>query len=205
MQVLREFDFDVSYEQVRPLVGMGGDKLVQSLTGLDVEVGRGKDLAARRADVFLRDYLPSLSAFPGAHELIQLLHADGLRLVIATSAKEDELEALLEQAGLSALIKEKTSSDDAEESKPDPDIIQAALKRGKLDPTQSLMLGDTPYDIQAAARAGVGTVALRCGGWWSDQALAGAVAIYDDPRALATGYADSPFGAAAVSAKSARN
>lgn len=205
MQVLREFDFDVSYERVRPLVGMGGDKLVRSLTGLDVEVGRGKELAARRADVFLRDYLSSLHAFPGAHELIELMRANGLRLVIATSAKEEELEALLEQTSLSALIEEKTTSDDAEESKPDPDIIQAALKRGKLDPTQSLMLGDTPYDIEAAARAGVGTVALRCGGWWTDQALAGAVAIYDDPRALAMGYADSPFVGAAVSAKSVRD
>src|SRR5262249_29969101 len=89
-------------------------------------------------------------------------------------------------------VDRKTSSSDADRSKPDPDIIRAALERGKLQPDEALMLGDTPYDIEAARHAGIATVALRCGGW-SDRALSDAVAIYDNTRALLDRYAESPF------------
>lgn len=195
VDVLQENEFDVTYAQIRALIGMGGDKLVRAVTGLDVERGRGKELASRRAERFRRDYLPSLCATPGARELIARMKAEHLRLVIATSAREQELNALLEQAGLSELIHRRTTSDDAEDSKPDPDIVHAALRRGQLDPETTIMLGDTPYDIEAAERAGVRTIALRCGGWWADDALGGAVAIYDDPTELAREYARSPLGA----------
>jgi phosphoglycolate phosphatase-like HAD superfamily hydrolase len=122
------------------------------------------------------------------------MRADDLRLVIATSAREQELNALLEQAGLSELIHRRATSDDAEESKPDPDIVHAALQRGQLDAKTTVMLGDTPYDVEAAERAGVRTIALRCGGWWADDAFGGAVAIYDDPAELVREYARSPLG-----------
>jgi HAD superfamily hydrolase (TIGR01509 family) len=194
VDVLRENDFDVTYAQVRALIGMGGDKLVRAVTGLDVERGRGKELAARRTELFRRDYLPSLTATKGARDLITRMKEADLRLVIATSARDQELNALLEQAGLSELIRRRTTSDDAEESKPDPDIVHAALERGELDPKTTLMLGDTPYDIEAARRAGVDTIALRCGGWWADDALGGAIAIYDDPAELVQTYARSPLG-----------
>ena len=195
VDVLQENDFDVTYAQVRALIGMGGDKLVRAVTGLDVERGRGKELASRRAELFRRDYLPSLCATPGARELIARMKAGDLRLVIATSAREQELNGLLEQAGLSELIHRRTTSDDAEDSKPDPDIVHAALRRGELDPESTIMLGDTPYDIEAAERAGVRSIALRCGGWWADDALGGAIAIYDDPAELVSEYARSPLGA----------
>lgn len=194
VDVLQENDFDVTYAQIRALIGMGGDKLVRAVTGLDVEHGRGKELASRRTDRFRREYLPSLCATPGARELVARMKADDLRLVIATSAREQELNALLEQAGLSELIRRRTTSDDAEESKPDPDIVHAALRRGELDPRSTIMLGDTPYDVEAAERAGVRTIALRCGGWWADDALGGAAAIYDHPAELVHEYARSPLG-----------
>jgi HAD superfamily hydrolase (TIGR01509 family) len=194
VDVFRESDYDVTYGQVRALIGMGGDKLVRALTGLDVEKGRGKELTAKRKQLFLRDYLPSLRATPGAHELVRRMRAEQLRVMIATSAREDELNALLEQAGLSELIQRRTSSDDAEESKPHPDIVHAALAKGQLDAAATLMLGDTPYDIEAAQRAGVRTIAVRCGGWWADDALGGAVAIYDDPAELVREYDASPLG-----------
>jgi len=111
------------------------------------------------------------------------LKTNGLRVVIATSAGKEELDALLRQAGVDDLIDRATSSD-AGASKPDPDIVSAALRQAKLPPAAAVMVGDTPYDIEAAKRAGVKTIALRCGGWWDDAALAGAVAIYDDPAAL---------------------
>jgi HAD superfamily hydrolase (TIGR01509 family) len=194
IDVFHESEYDVTYAQVRALIGMGGDKLVRALTGLDVETGRGKELTAQRKQLFLRNYLPSLCATPGAHELVRRMRAEQLRVVIATSAREDELNALLEQAGLSDLIHRRTSSDDAEDSKPDPDIVHAALVKGQLDPTATVMLGDTPYDIEAAERARVRTIAVRCGGWWADDALGGAVAIYDDPAELVREYDASPLG-----------
>lgn len=195
VDVLVEYQYDVTYAQVRALIGMGGDKLVRAITGLDVERGRGKELASRRMERFQRHYLSSLCATPGARDLVARMRSDDLRLVIATSAREQELNALLEQAGLSALIRRRTTSDDAEESKPDPDIVHAALRRGELEPETTVMLGDTPYDIEAAGRAGVPTIAMRCGGWWADDALGGAVAIYDNPAELVQKYEQSPLGA----------
>ena len=194
VEVLTQHEFDVTYAQVRGLIGMGGDKLVRAVTGLDVERGLGKELAAQRTELFRREYLPSLCATPGARDLVARMKAEGLRLVIATSARDEELDALLEQADLSELIHRRTTSDDAEDSKPDPDIVHAALRRGQLDAKSTVMLGDTPYDVEAAGRAGVRTIAVRCGGWWADDALGGAVAIYDDPAELVREYARSPLG-----------
>ena len=107
-------------------------------------------------------------------------------------AKKDELRHLLKIAGAAALLDSATSSDDAEESKPDPDIVQAALQRAKARASEAVMIGDTPYDVEAAARAGVGTVAFRCGGWGDDD-LRGAVAVYDGPWDLLARLEESPF------------
>jgi HAD superfamily hydrolase (TIGR01549 family) len=194
VDVLKDAGFDVHYQQVRPLIGMGGDKLVHKLTGLDVDKGRGKELTERRRERFTRHYLAAVKAFPGAHELIARMKYEGLRLVIATSAQEEELNGLLERAGLVELIEHSTTSDDAEHSKPDPDIVKSALARGGLAPKEALMLGDTPYDIEAAGRAGLSTIAFRCGGWWSDAELSGAREIYDSPVELSRLYEESALG-----------
>ena len=193
----REFGYDIPFDRVRPLVGMGGDKLLPQLTGLDHESHRATLITERRKEIFRTTCLPHLRAFPCAHELLARFKQDNLALIIATSAQKAELNELLEQAGLEELVDRKTSSSDAGRSKPDPDIIQAALERGRLRSDEALMLGDTPYDVEAAARAGVATIALRCGGW-PDRALSGAVAIYDDVRALLAAYEQSVFAKRAV-------
>src|SRR5207244_700896 len=116
----------------------------------------------------------------------------GISLAVASSANEAELAPLLAVANIGDLIEGATSSSGAERSKPDPDIVRAALARLELAPARVIMLGDTPYDIEAAKRSGLGTVALRCGGR-SDHELAGALAIYDDPADLLRQFASSPF------------
>lgn len=194
-ETLREFGFDVPAEQVRPLIGMGGDKVLPKLTGVDAESARGKALAERRAALFRERYVPRLRPTPGARDLLDRLRQEGLRLVVATSAAEDELHPMLEQVGLTELLARKTSSDDADNSKPDPDIIMAALRKGRLSPGQAIMLGDTPYDVEAATRASVGTVAVLSGGWDAD-ALTGAIAIYDHPADIVAHFTASPFAAA---------
>jgi phosphoglycolate phosphatase-like HAD superfamily hydrolase len=116
----------------------------------------------------------------------------GVKLVVASSAKEEELKGLLKVCGADRFIEAKTSSDDADKSKPDPDIVHAALGSIGLPASEVLMLGDTPYDIEAAGRAGVAVIALRCGGW-GDAQLARAIAIYDDPADLLKRFDESPL------------
>lgn len=191
--VFAEFGYDIRFEHVRPLVGMGGDKLVPILTGLDHESRRGKQLTERKKAVFNEKYLPHLRPTRGARPLLEHMLAEGLVLVIATSAGDDEMRALLDQAGVGDLIHRATSSADVEASKPDPDVIARALGKARMKADEVVMVGDTPYDIAAAAKAGVPTIALRCGGWWDDLSLGGAVAIYNDPADLLAQYDESPL------------
>ena len=183
----------VPFEQVRPLIGKGGDKLVPELIGLDPESGEAKRMSETRSELFLNRELPTLRPTNGARALLERMTADGFELVVATSAQSSEVRALLEQTGVSDLIQLASSSDDADRSKPDPDIVQAALRMSGSQAAHSAMLGDTPYDVEAAARARVPLVALRCGGWWGDDAFAQAVAVYDDPAELLAGWEESPF------------
>jgi phosphoglycolate phosphatase-like HAD superfamily hydrolase len=115
----------------------------------------------------------------------------GLTRTIATSAKADALQALLKQANIADLIDEETTSNDAEQSKPAPDIVASALEKSKLAPDEVLMLGDTPFDLESASQAGVGLVAVRSGG--HDRDLDGALAVYDDPADILAHFDESPF------------
>lgn len=193
LEALEAEGFEVSFEQIRRLIGMGSDKLLPEVTGLSKDSPTGRRISQRRAEIFKTDYLPSLKPFPQTRELLQRLHDDGMELFVASSAEQDELGRLLEMAGATDLIQEKTSSDDAEHSKPDPDIVQATLGKMEYAPSEVVMLGDTPYDLQAAQKSGIALIALRCGGW-TDPDLAGAIAIYHDPADLLAHYGTSPFG-----------
>ena len=182
------------FETVRPYIGKGGDKLLGELLGIDDESPTGKSINEARRALFSQKLLASLRPTKGSRALLERCRAESLNVVVATSASEEEVEALLRQAGVADLIRTRASSSDAGASKPDPDIVQAALEKAGLSPDRAVMLGDTPYDVQAAAQAGTPAIALRCGGWWDDAALSGAVAIYDDPADLLDHWAESPLG-----------
>lgn len=192
VKALHEHGIDVPFDKVRRLIGMGGDKLLPAVTGIAEDTRQGKAITRRRKEIFEERYLPHLEPTRGAQELIEALHGRGLKLAVASSAKPDELEPLLRICGAEGLIGPRTSSGDADRSKPDPDIVHVALGRIALGPHEAIMLGDTPYDIEAAGRARVGTVALRCGGWGNPQ-LSGALAIYEDPADLRAHLDESPF------------
>lgn len=191
-KTLAAHGFDRPFEQVRRLIGMGGDKLLPALTGIASESDLGREIIAERGELFMRDYLVRTVPFPRARALVQRMRDDGIVLVIASSANARELGALLERAQLHDLIPLQTTSDDASRSKPDPDIVQVALQKAGTVPEQSLMLGDTPYDVAAARRVGVGIIGLTCGGW-SERELDGALAVYRSPRELFDGYERSPL------------
>ncbi|AMV23335.1 Pyrophosphatase PpaX [Gemmata sp. SH-PL17] len=191
VKALSESGRVVAFETVRPLIGMGGDKLLPKVCGLDAESREGKTIGDRRAAIFLSEYLPKLRACHGAEELLRQLKARGLKLGVASSAKKDELDPLLKVCGADRVIETATSSDDAERSKPDPDIVHAALGEIGLAPDEVALLGDTPYDVEAARKAGVRVIALRCGGW-SDIDLR-ADAVFDDPADLTRHLNQSPL------------
>lgn len=186
--------YAVPFARVRPLIGMGGDRVIATLApGLTDQEGEGKAIAGRRQAIFLRQYAPGLAPAPGARALVERLRRDGMRLVVASSARRAELDALLKAAHVDDLLTETTTSDDAEESKPAPDIVRVALSKLEMAPEVVVMLGDTPYDIIAADKAGAEMIAVRCGGW-GDADLAGAAAIYDDPADLLAHYTGSLLG-----------
>lgn len=200
---LREAGREIGSEAVLPLVGMGSDKLLPKLTGIEADSEEGKRLVERRMEIFEKVYLPAIRPFPGARALLERMRQDGLRLVVATSANDRELSGLLGVLGARWLIDEKTSSNDAERSKPDPDIVSAAVRKSGVPASRCVMLGDTPYDVEAARKAGVRMVALRCGGW-GDEGLSGATAVYDDPKQVLEQYGATVFASGRRAARDRR-
>jgi HAD superfamily hydrolase (TIGR01549 family) len=185
-----EAGYDVPFDVVRPLIGMGGDKLLPITIGINNDSEEGQKLSKRRAQNFRDRYLPRLRPFPGARELVSRIRSDGLKAIVATSAKDEELKALLKAARVDDLMEERATASDAEHSKPDPDIVQAAIDESGIVPSHLVMIGDTPYDVEAAAKASVRCIGFRSGGW-TDDALAGAVEIYDGPADLLARYQTS--------------
>ena len=186
-EALQHFGFDVPASRVQPLIGMGGDKLLPRLIGVEIDSPEGKEYGEFRSGLFLKKYLPRLRVFPGARELAERLDGDGIVMVVASSAGEEELGKLLDLVGIADLLTDTTSADDAERSKPDPDVVVAAAKRSGCSTGTLVMVGDTPYDVEAASRAGVSILAVRSGGW-GDSDLAGAVAVYDDVGSILADY-----------------
>jgi len=191
---LKACGYTISAEKVLPLIGMGGDKVMATLIpGLAPDDGRlGQKIAEERARIFSAEYLAACKPTPGARDLLLELQRRGCALVMATSAKGNELKALLSAAGIADLIDEAATSDDADASKPDPEIVHAALEKADVLPESATMIGDTPYDILAARAAGVRIVAVRCGGW-KDPELSDAQAVYDHPADILHHLNDEPL------------
>lgn len=193
VETFSEAGYKVPFEVVRPLIGMGGDKLLPKTTGIRHDSKEGKKLTKRRSRLFRDNHLPHLRPFPGSRALVERIRRDGLKPIVATSAKDEELEGLLRAAQVADLMEEKATASDARRSKPDPDIVEAAIDESGLEASELVMIGDTPYDVEAATRAGVRIIGFRSGGW-NGADLAGAVEIYDGPADLLSNYASSLIG-----------
>jgi beta-phosphoglucomutase-like phosphatase (HAD superfamily) len=189
-----EFGRETRFEDVRRQIGKGGDQLMPVfLSKADIDAF-GKRLEKRRGVVLKECYLPRFQPFADVRELFQRVIADGKAIALGSSAKEDELEQYKKIAHIADLIDVETSSDDAEKSKPHPDIFCAALSRLAVPPSQAIVIGDTPYDAEAATKAALRTIGLLCGGW-SERELteAGCVAVFKDPADLLARYGESPL------------
>jgi HAD superfamily hydrolase (TIGR01509 family) len=193
VEAFAAYGYDVAFEKVRPLIGMGGDQVMPKMVpGLNDEEGDGKAIAQKRKELIINRFGPTLAPANGSRELVLRMQEAGLHLIIATSATSQELSVLLKAAQVDDLLDEATTSSDAEASKPAPDIVEAALNKLKMEPSEVLMIGDTPYDIESAKGAGVNTIGVRSGGF-DDEQLKGAIAIYNDPADLLAHYSSSPL------------
>jgi HAD superfamily hydrolase (TIGR01509 family) len=194
-EAFRHFGHELDFKAIRDQIGKGGDQLMPVFLGSEDLAAKGKELEKRRGEILKERYLPKIQAFPRVRELFKRLKEDGIQIVLASSAKGDELKVYKKAAGIEDLVDAETSSDDVEKSKPYPDIFDAALSRlSEADPARIVVIGDTPYDAEAAGKAGLRTVGVLCGGFPEDALRhAGCIAIYADPADLLAQYDRSPL------------
>ena len=192
VEALRQHGHEVSEEEIWPWIGMGADNLLPAAVRISKESPEGKAITETRGRSSSRATSPTSAPSRQVRPLLERIKADGRELVVATSSAEEEVEKAIELVGVGDLLAGATSGSDGR-SKPDPDVVQAALDRLKMEPSEVVMLGDTPYDIQAAAKVGIAVIAFRCGGF-KDEDLKGALAIYGGAADLLANYADSPLG-----------
>jgi HAD superfamily hydrolase (TIGR01549 family) len=201
-EALAHFGKQVEYERVRYQIGKGGDQLLPVFLSKKELEEFGEELEKYRGELFKREYLSRVKGFPSVRELFERIKQDGLAIALASSAKEEELSAYKRIAKIEDLVEEQTSADDAEKSKPHPDIFEAALAR--LDETkasEAIVVGDTPYDAEAAGKAGVKTIGFLSGGFpEEDLRAAGCIRIYKDATDLLAQYDSSPLAAQTSSA-----
>ena len=195
-KALQEFGHTVAYADIRSQIGKGGDQILPLYLSPEEIESRGKDLTERRGRIFKEEYLSQVKPFPGVRQLFEKVRESGQTIAIASSAKGDELKQFEELAGIADLVDVETSSADADRSKPHPDIFHAALERlgSGFSKDQIIVVGDTPHDAEGAAKAGLRTVGVRCGGFAEEDLLrSGCIAVYEGPEELYRRYADTPL------------
>lgn len=184
------YGFEVSETRLRRLVGMGGDKILTTIdSALSKQAEPGKSISALHLRIFLDEYVGALPPTPGGRALLEHLASAGIKRIVATSANRKELAAILNSARVADQFDTEVTSDDVDRSKPDADVLHAALKKGDVDRANAVYIGDTPYDVEACRRAGVRCIAVRCGGW-NDADLRDADAIYNDPADILAHFDD---------------
>jgi HAD superfamily hydrolase (TIGR01509 family) len=205
-EALAHFGHTVEFAAVRRQIGKGGDQLLPVFVSQEELARRGKEIEAYRSQLFKARYLPQVRAFPAVRQLFECISANGQRITLASSAKADELTAYKKIADIEDLVDEETSADDVERSKPHPDIFAASLgKLGDVDATEALVVGDSPYDAEAAGKIGLRSIGLLCGGFpEEDLRKAGCITIYRNPADLLMHFDQSPLGVGAPRPKPSR-
>jgi membrane protein len=191
---LRAEGFAFTRAQIHDQIGKGSDMFVPALLP-DVDEDTAKRLADAHGEIFQGEYRDRVQPFPGARDLIAAVKARGQKVVLASSASAGDLDHYLDLLNARDLIDETTSAGDVERTKPAPDIFVAVLEKiAPITAGEAIMIGDTPYDVEAAAKCGVATIGLRSGKFPEESLRsAGAIAIYDDVAALLADYDGSPL------------
>jgi phosphoglycolate phosphatase-like HAD superfamily hydrolase len=189
-----KFGHHVTLAQARSQIGKGGDQLLPVFLSKAERKDHGEDLEEWRGRRFKTEYLPLVRPFSAVPELLDRVRRAGLTVAVASSSKKDELDQYLEIAGVTKLVEVATTSDDAEHSKPAPDIFESALSKLDIEGANAIAIGDTPYDAEAAGKRSIRTIGVLCGGFpEADLLRSGCVAIYQSPSALLAGFDHSPL------------
>jgi HAD superfamily hydrolase (TIGR01549 family) len=179
------FNFSFELSAIRSQIGKGGDQLLPVFLDRDDQQLLGEAIQQRREEIFDRDYMPLVRGFRGVRDLFQLLLNSGKVIALGSSSKSSDLAKYKKAAGIESLQMMGITSDDVSRSKPHPDIFIVALERLGLRAGQAIVVGDSPYDILAANRAGMNATGLLCGGFPETSLIqAGATEIYRDPEQL---------------------
>jgi HAD superfamily hydrolase (TIGR01549 family) len=196
-ETFRHFGREIPFAEIRGQIGKGGDQLMPVFLPEDEVERCGKEIEEHRKGLYKAKYLVQARPFPEVRSLFECVRRAGQRIVLASSGKPEEIEHYQELASIADLVEAVTTSDDAERSKPYPDIFQAALARlAPLKPEEAIVVGDTPYDAEAAVKGGLRPIGVLCGGFPEvDLRAAGCVAIYAGPEDLLRRYEESPLAA----------
>jgi HAD superfamily hydrolase (TIGR01509 family) len=205
-RALGDFGVQAELKDIRSQMGKGGDQMLPTLLSSDLLKEKGDQIEKHRGELFKRECLPEVCGFPGVRPLFERIRAAGQKIVLASSGRAAEVARYQEIVGIADLVDVVTTKDDAEHSKPCPDIFEAALDRiAPITADEAIVVGDSPFDAEAAHKAGLRTVGLLCGGF-SERILrdAGCVEIYRDPEDLLANYERSALAANGRSANLAR-
>lgn len=184
-RTFEHFGFQAGLDETWRQIGKGGDKVIALFVPEADRERLEKPLKDFRKEIFHRDYMPRMVAFPRAGDLLRRVRSTGMKIALATSSEEEDLPIYGKLVGMDDLVDEASSSADAKASKPDPDIFAAALKKVNMRAAQAMALGDTPWDAEAAGKLGIPVIGLTSGGWKADDLrAAGCVEVWQDPADL---------------------
>jgi HAD superfamily hydrolase (TIGR01549 family) len=191
-RALRRHEVVIPTWRIHRHIGMGGDRIVAALAGEAVERSRGDEIRADESSEY-RALIEETEPLEGAHDFVRELKERGLTVVLASSAKQAEVDYYLDLLDVRALADGWTTADDVAETKPAPDLVQSALERAGGGP--GVMVGDTVWDVEASKRAGVATICVLTGGFSSyELEQAGAVAVFESVQELRARLDETPLG-----------
>ena len=190
-RAFRHFGKTFPIEALRDQIGKGSDQYIPQFLTADEIKSLGKQLDDYRFEIFRKEYLPKVRPFPKVRELFGRIKDDRKRIVLASSGKQKDTEYYVDLLKIDHLIEGYVSGDEADRSKPAPDILTACLDKFKLARNESVVIGDTRFDVEAAARAGLRSIGVTCGGTDANiLRAAGAAAVYKDPADILAHYSD---------------
>lgn len=194
VRTLQHFGYNATFDIVVKQIGKGSQYLLPNFVPADKLRSQEKEINSFRRSLFHREYIDRIVPFADARRLLELMRKRNLRIAVATSGEKSDLEVFKTLLKIHDLVEEEATSDDADKPKPEPDIFQAALNFLGVEPNEALALGDTPWDIEAAGKADLRTVAVQSGGWRKEQLQdAGAIAVYADAADIVRNFEQSPF------------
>lgn len=191
-EIFKQYGKDVPSEELKCLIGMGADDILKKYLS-EAEIEKfGEQIKEQRKKLFLEKYFPKLKTFPKLRPLFEKISGDGKQIALASSASEEELEKYKKLLNIDDLYEEETNADDAPKAKPEPDIFLAAFERLKnVEKSEILIVGDTPYDAEAAVKAEMKIIGVNSGGWTTEKLLeSGCSKVYRDIEDILANYAD---------------